>query len=154
MKFELAQVNVARLAAPIDGLQLAPFVAALDRVNAEAEAAAGFCWRLQSDNGNATDVVAFEWDATAADCGVIVNLSVWADAASLRAFVYGGEHVSYLRRRREWFLPMQESYAVCWWVEAKHCPTTDEAEARVLHRREHGSTAYAFDLKDAYPPPG
>lgn len=158
MSFELAQVNVGRLAAPIDSPQLQPFVDALDHVNAEAEASPGFRWRLKSDaegdNVGATDIVAFEFDHTDADAGVIVNLSVWADAASLRAFVFGGDHVSYLRRRREWFQPMKESYAVCWWVEAGHEPTTDEAEERVLHHRKHGPTAYAFDLKDAYPPPG
>jgi hypothetical protein len=158
MNHELAQVNVARLAAPLESAQLLPFVEALDRVNAEAEGAPGFRWRLQSDsdgaNVGATDVVAFQWDHTEADSGVIVNLSVWADAASLRAFVFGGDHVNYLRRRREWFLPMKESYAVCWWVEAGHQPSTDEAEERVRHRREHGATAHAFDLKDPYPPPG
>lgn len=153
MNFELAQVNVGRLAAPIDSVQLAPFVEALDHVNAEAESALGFRWRLQSENGNATDVVAFEWDRTEADSGVIVNLSVWADADSLRAFVFGGDHVTYLRRRREWFLPMKESYAVCWWIPSGHRPSTDEAEERVRHRRQHGSTAYAFDLKDPHPPP-
>ncbi len=154
MSFELAQVNVGRLAAAIDSPQLQPFVGALDQVNAEAEGAPGFRWRLQSESGNATDVVAFEWDRTTADSGVIVNLSVWADPESLQAFVFGGDHVNYLRRRREWFLPMKESYAVCWWVAAGHRPSTDEAEERVRHRREHGSSAYAFDLKDPYPPPG
>lgn len=151
--FELAQVNVGRLAAAIDSPQLLAFVEALDDVNAEAEASPGFCWRLQSESGNATDVVAFQWDRTPADSGVIVNLSVWSDPDSLRAFVFGGDHVTYLRRRREWFLPMSESYAVCWWVPAGHRPSTDEAEERVRFRREHGSTAYAFDLGKPHPAP-
>ena len=151
--YELAQVNVARLAADIESAQLQPFVNALDHVNAEAEGSPGFLWRLQSDSGNATDVVAFQWDTTSADCGIIVNLSVWSDPESLRAFVFGRDHVTYLRRRREWFLPMSESYAVCWWVPAGHPPSTDEAEERVRFRREHGSTAYAFDLGKPHPPP-
>lgn len=151
--FELAQVNVARLAAPIDSVQLQPFVDAHEHVNAEAEASPGFRWRLQSENGNATDVVAFEWDHTEGDSGVIVNLSTWADAESLRAFVFGGDHVAYLRRRRDWFVPITEAHAVCWWVEAGHRPTTDEAEERVRHRRVHDATAHAFDLRSPYPPP-
>lgn len=152
-EFELAQVNVARLAAAIDSPQLQSFVTALDHVNGEAEAASGFRWRLQSESGNATDVEAFQWDQTAEDSGIIVNLSVWSDPESLRSFVFGGDHVTYLRRRREWFLAMKESYAVCWWIDAGHRPSTDEAEERVRYRREHGSTAYAFDLGKPHPPP-
>ncbi|MFD0068985.1 DUF3291 domain-containing protein, partial [Streptomyces sp. NPDC127574] len=52
---ELAEVNIARLTAPLDSPQLKAFVDALDPVNAVADAADGFVWRLQSDSGNATD---------------------------------------------------------------------------------------------------
>ena len=45
---QLAQVNVARLAAPLDSVQLAGFVANLAPVNAAADAADGFVWRLFS----------------------------------------------------------------------------------------------------------
>ena len=93
------------------------------------------------DANHADLVRAFQWDHTEGDAGVIVNLSTWADAESLRAFVFGGDHVGYLRRRREWFVPITEAHAVCWWVEAGHRPTTDEAEERVRHRRAHGATA-------------
>jgi hypothetical protein len=56
----LAQVNVARLREPLDSPLLADFVAALEPVNATADAAPGFIWRLQGDDGNATSVRAFE----------------------------------------------------------------------------------------------
>jgi len=56
MAYELAQVNIARLVAPLDAPRLADFVAALDPVNAEADAAPGFVWRLQTEDGNATAV--------------------------------------------------------------------------------------------------
>ncbi len=76
MSYLLAQVNIGRLRAAIDGPELADFVAALDPVNASAEAAPGFVWRLQTEDGNATSIRAFEWD-TAGSAGVIVNMSVW-----------------------------------------------------------------------------
>ena len=66
MKFVLAQVNIGRLRAPLDSPQLAGFMAALDPVNALADAAPGFVWRLQTEDGNATAVRAFEWDQAAA----------------------------------------------------------------------------------------
>ena len=46
MHYHLAQVNVARMVAPLDSPELAPFVARLDAVNAEADRAPGFVWRL------------------------------------------------------------------------------------------------------------
>ena len=46
----VAQLNVARLLAPIDSPRLAGFVAALDEVNAAADGAPGFVWRLQDES--------------------------------------------------------------------------------------------------------
>src|SRR5580692_175933 len=62
MDYVLAQVNIGRLREPLDSPRLAGFVAALDPVNAAADAAPGFLWRLQTEDGNATSVRAFEWD--------------------------------------------------------------------------------------------
>ena len=150
---ELAQVNVARLAAPLDSPQLADFVANLDPVNAAAERAPGFVWRLQDDAGNATAIPAFAWDADGS-VGVIVNLSVWRDLEHLLAFVYDDAHRAVLRRRREWFVPMREAFTACWWVPAGHRPSTDEAEDRVRHLRAHGPTPGAFGLRQSFPRPG
>ena len=152
MKYELAQVNIARLVAPLDDPDLADFVRALDPVNAVADAAAGFVWRLQTEEGNATAIRAFEWDATGS-AGVIVNMSVWASVEDLAAFVYGEEHRQVLRRRREWFQRMTDAHMACWWVPAGHRPTIAEAEGRVLHLREHGPTSHAFTLRHHYPSP-
>jgi hypothetical protein len=67
MDYALAQVNIGRLLAPLDSPQLADFAAALDPVNSVADAAPGFVWRLQSEEGNATSLRAFEDDAAGTD---------------------------------------------------------------------------------------
>jgi hypothetical protein len=152
MTFELAQVNVARLGAPLDDPTLADFVAALDPVNAAADEAPGFIWRLQTEDGNATAIRAFTWD-TAGSAGVIVNMSVWTDAETLAAFVYGEMHRQVLRRRSEWFSRMQEAWTACWWVPEGQRPTTDEAERRIRHLRAHGPTPQAFTLRHSFPAP-
>jgi len=51
--FHLAQVNIARLIEPLDSGRLVDFVTALDPVNAAADAALGFVWRLKTEEGNA-----------------------------------------------------------------------------------------------------
>jgi len=48
-KFELAELNIVQLKAPIDSPLLAEFVANLDRINALAETSDGFKWRLMTD---------------------------------------------------------------------------------------------------------
>ena len=151
--YELAQVNIARLLAPLDDPQLKDFVQNLAPVNAAADAALGFVWRLETDEGNATSIEAFTWDV-AGSVGVIVNLSVWVDLDHLLAFVYAPEHRAVLRRRREWFAPMAQAYTACWWVPAGQRPTTQDAEDRVRWLRDHGPTGYAFGPRDPFPPPG
>jgi Domain of unknown function (DUF3291) len=150
--YVLAQVNVARLREPLDSPLLADFVAALDPVNATADAAPGFIWRLQGEDGNATSVRAFEWD-TAGSAGLLVNMSVWESVEALAVFVYSGEHRQVLRRRRRWFERMAEAYTALWWIPRRHLPTTAEAEERLLRLREFGPTPYAFTLKEHFPPP-
>ena len=45
---QLAQLNVARAIAPLDSEPLESFMAAIDGVNALADAAPGFVWRLEA----------------------------------------------------------------------------------------------------------
>jgi heme-degrading monooxygenase HmoA len=152
MSYHLAQVNVGRLRAPLDSPVLADFVAALDPVNAAADGAPGFIWRLQTEDGNATSVRAFEWDA-GSSAGVIVNLSVWDSVEALAAFVYSRPHRSVLRRRREWFEQMAEAYTALWWIRHGTTPTVSQAEEKVRHLRAHGPTPEAFTPRVHFPPP-
>ncbi|MBT2409113.1 DUF3291 domain-containing protein [Streptomyces sp. ISL-12] len=143
--YELAQVNIARLKAPLDSPRLKDFVDALDPVSADADAADGFVWRLQGEAGDATDVPVF------GDSWLIVNMSVWQDADALTAFMYAGRHREMLARRREWFERVAEAMTALWWVPAGHRPTVAEAEARLLHLRANGPTPYAFTLRRSFP---
>ena len=56
MAYQLAQVNIAHLRASLDSPELADFVNSLDPINALADEAPGFIWRLQTEDGNATSV--------------------------------------------------------------------------------------------------
>ena len=145
-KYELAQMNVARLRAPLDSPQLADFVGALDRINAIADGSPGFVWRLQDDSGNATALHPMGED-------IIINMSVWQDPQSLQAFVYRGDHVGVMRRRREWFEKM-DLYLVLWWVPSGHRPTAEEGIGRLNLLRSRGPSAEAFTFGNIFPAPG
>lgn len=152
MEYVVAQVNIGRLIAPLDSPEVADFVAGLDPVNAAADGAPGFVWRLQSDDGNATGLRGFEQDGEGSGGGIIINMSVWETVEALAAFAYGPTHIAVLRRRREWFERMRDAYAALWWIPRGHVPTIAEAEDRVKHLRAHGPTPYAFTFKVHFPP--
>ncbi|MDH3730255.1 MAG: DUF3291 domain-containing protein, partial [Acidimicrobiia bacterium] len=103
----LAQLNIGRLRRPIDHPDTLEFANALDEVNAIADAAPGFVWRLQDDDGNATSFRVFEDDDT-----LLVNFSVWESLDALRSYVYSGLHLAYMRRRREWFDRLNQQHMV------------------------------------------
>jgi heme-degrading monooxygenase HmoA len=142
----LAQLNVAVPVAPLDGPELAGFMEALEPVNALADAAAGFVWRLQTEDGDATAIRAF-------DDRVMVNMSVWASVEALAAFVFSGEHRAIMKRRREFFVPMREAFQVLWWIPEGTTPTVKQAEERLTHLREQGPTPEAFTFRAPFPAP-
>ena len=144
--FELAQLNIAVMKEPLESPSMADFVANLDRINALAETSAGFVWRLQTDEGDATALRPLGENT-------LVNMSVWRDVASLNAYVYQSAHVEIMRRRREWFERMAQAYVVLWWVPRGHRPSITEASEKLERLRREGPTAAAFTFRNAYPPP-
>ena len=145
--YHLAQINIARMLAPIDDPIMAEFVAQLAPVNALAEQSSGFVWRLQSENGDATSIKVYEDDM------IIVNLTVWENVESLREFVFKGAHHAVLHDRKRWFEKFDGSYTALWWVTAGHLPSTEEGKERLEHLRTHGDTAYAFSFRNVFPQP-
>ena len=145
-KYQLAQLNIAALKAPLDSPELKDFVDNLDRINALAEASPGFVWRLKGDGNDATSLRPLGEN-------IIVNMSVWRDVDSLRNYVYQSAHIEILRRKREWFTRMAEAPFALWWIPQGHEPTISEAVARLEHLRQHGATAEAFTFGEAFSAP-
>jgi hypothetical protein len=145
--YEIAQLNIGIIRGPIDSPVMAEFVASLERINALADAAPGFVWRLKTEAGDATAIRPFD------DENQLVNMSVWRDAESLRQFVYHSAHAPIMRRRREWFERMKEAYLVLWWVPRGHRPDVSEAIARLTKLRTCGPGPEAFTFGELHPPP-
>jgi heme-degrading monooxygenase HmoA len=136
----VAQLNVARLRAPLADAANRSFVAALEPVNAIADATPGFVWRLVGDGGDATDVRLDN------DPLVIVNLSVWESLTALRAFTLTGEHRTVLAQRRAWFDPWDGPHVVLWHVAPGLRPTLTEALERLALLAARGPSPDAFGL--------
>jgi hypothetical protein len=147
-RHHLAQANVARMRAPFDNPLMAGFVAQLDRINALADGSRGFVWRLQTDDGNATSIRAFD------DERILFNMSVWKSIEALHDYVYRSEHVAVFRDRRQWFEPHPAPTLVLWWIEPGTIPSIDEAKRRLVLLGLNGPTPEAFTFKAWFPAPG
>ena len=133
----VAQINIGTMVAPTDHPAVAEFMDNLDRINAIADEAPGFVWRLQTDSGNATEIQIFPDPLT------LVNMSVWESVDDLKAYVYRSEHADFFRRRAAWFVADAKRVAL-WHVAPGSIPELDDAVRRVEFQERHGATPYSF----------
>ncbi len=144
---QLAQINVARLIAPLDDPRIQAFVDQLEPVNRLADNSPGFVWRLQSEQGNATDLAYND------DPFILVNMSVWKSLEALKDFVYQLRHLGVFRDRQKWFEKMTLPHYCLWWVPVGHRPSVPEGRARLEQYQKYGSTPDAFWFTEWYPAP-
>ena len=145
--YHLAQVNIGRARGPMDSSVMAGFAAQLKPVNAIADQAPGFVWRLQTEGGDATSILPYD------DPAIMINMSVWESVESLRNFVYRSGHLNVLRDRAQWFEKMADAYLALWWIPAGHIPSIAEAQERLEFRRSFGDTPLAFSFTKIFPAP-
>jgi hypothetical protein len=126
---------------------MAGFVDNLEPINAIAESSQGFIWRLKDESGDATSI------QIEGDPGLIVNMSVWDGVESLKHFMFKTHHIDFLKRKKEWFIPMTEESYVLWWVAQGHIPTIEEAMAKLKLLRQNGETPEAFSFKGNFAKP-
>ena len=93
--YHLAQINIAKMKAPLNDPIMAEFANALDEVNLVAEKSPGFVWRLQTASGNATDLQAYS------DPKILVNISLWQSIEQLKTYVYQSLHGDFFHHRRK-----------------------------------------------------
>jgi hypothetical protein len=143
MKFQLAEVNIARMKAGQDDPLMADFVARLDEINALAESSDGFVWRYMSDARNPQDRE-FE------DQSMLFNMSVWSDAQALFAYTYRSHHAEVYKNRKQWFHLMGAPSYALWWVPAGHIPTVEEGLAKLKRLEAEGPSPHAFSFKQRF----
>ncbi len=144
MAYHIAQINIARMIAPLDSPAMQDFVSNLDRINALAESASGFVWRLKGDGNDATSLRPYE------DERIIVNMSAWKSIDALYQYAYYSDHTDFFRRRREWFEKLETPAVALWWIEAGHIPTVAEAKEKLGLLEKYGPTPLAFTFKQQF----
>lgn len=145
-KYHLAQINIARAVASMDSKIMEGFVSRLDEINALADRADGFVWRLQEEDGNATSIQAYE------DPNIIVNMSVWQSLEHLKHYVYKTAHVELIRDRDAWFTKIAESHLALWWIPVGHIPSVEEGKKKLELLTKIGPSADAFTFAKPFKP--
>ena len=143
-KYELAQINIANSRAERDSPIMKDFMDRLDEINALADTSPGFVWRLQTEEGDATSIQAFD------DPLLLVNISVWEDIESLKVFVYKSNHVELIQDRDAWFKKTADAHQALWWIPRGHIPPVAEAKERLLHLQAHGPSEHAFTFAQPF----
>ncbi|MEP6614636.1 MAG: DUF3291 domain-containing protein [Mucilaginibacter sp.] len=144
MQYHIAQINIAKMLAPIDSPVMAEFVANLDGINALAEGSPGFVWRLKEEGNNATSIKVYDDDF------IIVNMSVWENTDALRQFVYQSHHVEIFKQRRQWFEKMSDMHMALWYIPSDYTPTAMDGVERLNYLRNNGETPFAFSFKKQF----
>ena len=130
----------------MDDPKLADFVGGSASINAIADQAPGFIWRYQPVGVDTFNIRPFE------DQSIYITLSVWESIEAFKNFVYKTHHAAFLKRRTEWFSPL-EPHLVLWWIPKGHIPTVDEAKKRLEILKARGPCPEAFDFSRTFPTP-
>lgn len=130
---------------PKDDPRVAEFFQRIDEINAIADQAPGFIWRLQDETGNAT---AIETD----DPYEIVNMSVWESVDALSAYVYRTDHKQLIAKRKDWFERPKKAFQALWWIPAGRTPSVDEGLQRLATLEANGPSPNAFTFKKLFSP--
>ena len=142
--YHLAQINIAKAQDSMDSEVMKGFVERLDEINVLADKSPGFVWRLQTEEGNATSIQAFD------DPSLIVNMSVWEDIEALKKFVYKSVHVELLRDRDAWFSKIMDAHQALWWIPVGHIPTVNEGKKRLDILQLEGPCEEAFTFSKPF----
>jgi hypothetical protein len=140
---QLAQLNIAEARFETDAPEMSEFTGRIDAINALADRAPGFVWRL-TDEGPEDGALSLRMEGLGAS--TLVNMSVWENIESLFHFVYKTAHTKVMREERPTFNRIPTEHMVLWWIKDGHIPTLSEAEAKLNMIRANGSTPAAFSF--------
>lgn len=143
MNYYLAQVNIAKMLAPLDDPIMQDFISSFDAINAIADNSEGFVWRMK-DEDREEGAKIFQEDS------LVINISVWEDIDSLFHYVYHSGHIDVFKRKKEWFKLIKLQHMAFWYVPKGYEPNFNDAKERLDYIRSHSATPYAFNFKSRF----
>jgi hypothetical protein len=139
----LAQLNIAESLYPMSDPKMDSFTGRIDAINALADRADGFVWRLTDDDEDVDGALSLRLPG---DENTLVNISIWNSIEALYGFVYKTAHARVMTENREKFSVLAANHFVLWWVAKGHIPNLVEAKERLDHLRSNGPSPFAFNF--------
>ena len=137
----IAQMNWGQMRYPLDDHRMKEFADHLDEIYCLAENTPGFIWRIDGEE-LATELIDLGYNEK-----MSTTVSVWQTIQDLHKYTYESAHGKYLDRTREWYEKVEGPQLVIWDVEHDERPSFREAQHRLDHLKEHGSSDYAYGWK-------
>ena len=145
--YYIAQINIALAKDEMNTETMQGFVSRLDEINADADRAEGFIWRLQTEEGDSTAIRVFD------ESLLLVNMSVWENVDAMKNFVYKSSHVELIRDRQAWFKKYVDAQQALWWIPKGHTPSIEEAKEKLDLIQKNGPSQEAFHFGKLFPVP-
>jgi hypothetical protein len=145
----LAEINIAEAKYDLDDPAMDGFTSRIEEINALAEEAPGFAWRLVFDDALNAEVVEMTGNPR-----IVLNMSMWTSFDTLSDYIFKSDHLQLMRDRHQWFKTSREATLCFWWMPAAAPPPTmRDGWERLMLLRDKGPTPAAFPMKRRYPPP-
>jgi hypothetical protein len=140
----IAQMNMGYLRHPLGDPRVAGFTDNTDRVNQIADRSPGFVWRMTSaDETHPENDIGGLFGRPAV---ALATLSVWERYEDFAHFVHNTVHGHFLKRRAEWFEPLDLPSYVIWPIAMGHIPSLAEGKEKLMQLRANGPSADAYDF--------
>ena len=153
IRWHLAQVNIARLRAPLNGPQMTGLRARVDEMNLLAEQSPGYVWRLHGEIVTEEILNVFSRYVVPFDPALLFyKLSVWKSVEHLQHFVTNTAHAEILRNRNRWMAAFERATLALWWIQAGHMPTIAESAETLMSVDRNGPTESAFTFRRTFKP--
>lgn len=146
-EYHLAELNIAEALYPMDDVRMHGFTNRINGVNAMADRADGFIWRLVDDDPDSDGALSLR---PFSNPNMLVNMSVWQDVPSLFDFVYKTVHTKVMDGKPNWFTHLTSHSTVMWWVKIGHVPSLEEAKKRLALLDDVGPSRDAFTFKQCF----
>jgi hypothetical protein len=155
MRYQLAQVNIARMRGGADEPVMAGLVSRIAEMNALADGSPGFAWRLPGSDATAEALGVFDgYFVPFEPKRLFYNLSVWNTVEDLQRYVFRTEHAQMLRMKHDWIENSDPAHLAMWWIAAGTLPTIAESSIRLRALDERGPTPFSFTFSTQFSAPG
>ena len=142
----LAQINIAKLIAPLEDPLIKEFRESIDFVNQVGSESPGFLWIYKADDGSSSSYEENLYE----DPLIVVNYTLWENYESLHHFVFNTVHSYFLKNRKRWFSKLEQPHVAMWWVPAGTIPTIEDAKEKLAQLEKNGPGPEVFTMRKRY----